>query len=164
MPLRGVFHPGRTAALAVALVLSAFPAAAEPWTVVIGQVTVSPTKVTEQPWDDDGSGPDVAGVLTLGFIQAGTCQPLKKEPIARRQDAFAFDAQVALVVERVRGVELCAQVELWERDVMDDDFIGSAAVRLREAGEQVLHVGQATVVLSFAPSGATALLTPPRTR
>lgn len=57
----------------LAFVTFTTPAIAKQWKVTLKKVAVAPVKNTGEPWDGDGSGPDVVGHFGVGRVDGDKC-------------------------------------------------------------------------------------------
>lgn len=141
----------------VVLPICAVPAtaAAEQWKVTLARIEVAPTKPTGQPWDGDGSPPDVVGEFAIGRLNGDRCQPRLKEPIPKHQDAFNFAAEISIVTDVEPGVPACFAFRIVDRDLAADDAIASGAAAL-EVGEKTHDFGAARLQINVAAAGRPA--------
>ena len=137
----------------LALWLTASPALAGQWKVTLEHITVAPTKANGQPWDADGSPPDVFGDFAVGRLSEGRCVPSNAEKITKHQNMAEFATDISVVVDAEAVGVLCFAARFMDKDLAADDPIGAGVAAL-QAGTYTYRFGQAEVQVSTRSSEA----------
>ena len=126
--------------------------------ITVEDIAIAKTKPNRQPWDGDGSGPDVAGTIGLGAVDGDECKAAVTEQLPKKQNSYKVALDRANVIDAAAS-GICLEIRLIDRDVLDDDPIAAGRAKLK-LGKNTLKLGPAVVSVNVepiqAPSDAAA--------
>jgi hypothetical protein len=146
-------------AFGIAVTALASPALANQWKVTLERIVVAPAKPSGQPWDADNSVADVIGAFGVGTIREGKCDAMKSEQIAKHQNTLELAPGLSIVGEAERAADLCFRVVLLDKDLVENDPIGSVTASLA-IGTHDYEAGAARVTVHVSGNGAVEAGTP----